>query len=609
MTEPRTVGAGALVVAGAAALSLLGPAAAFGAVGVALALLLGGRVPGGRWAGGVWAVGALAAAAWGGDRAEVLATLLSAMTMHRVGSRALAADRVPVLLSALSLLVAAARRDDPWIAGPVAVHLLATPLALCSARARWTTAVGLGAATWALGAAAFLLAPRVVPPSRDERTGFAEHVELGAMDRLLDDRTVVFRARVMPDAVGELAWRGTALDEFDGGGWRARELRTPVEVTGPRLLPEDASVVEVVSVAPATVLFTTGQVVDLRAEGAELWTDGRGGFRADGARRWRLVSLPPQGVGARVAWDDTAGDLGAATRLPDDLDPRIRELARAVAGEGTPLERVEALRQHLRREYRYTRTPRARGDEQPLATFLFESRAGHCEYFATALAVLARAADVPSRVVNGYSGGELGADGWMVVRESDAHAWVEVWVEGAWRAVDATPASVAEASAPAWSPPLRVQLGGWWEAAVGYGRDEQLGALWSAAQRLDPGAGRTPWRGLAVLAGVGAAIAAASAWAARRTVPRLLDPPSPPLGAVAAAHQRARRALAERGIRPPVGLPPVAAAEWAVEVAPSPATEALHELAWLVYEVELGGAAGADAAVRARELESRARSA
>jgi transglutaminase-like putative cysteine protease len=611
--DPRAVAVGTLLVAGSFAVALLGPVAAV-AAGLAVAVVLGapvvrrvGQHPVSRGAALLLGAALLAASAWGSLRGEVLGTLLSLLTIHRVGARTLLADRVPLALSTLSLLVAVAGRDDALVLGPVLLHAVLLPVALLSTRPGWRGAAGFSASGSILAAVVFVVAPRVTSTTDAELTGFSEAVELGAMDALLDDPTVVFRARVTPDAAATPVWRGRALDSFDGHRWSAPEVRAPVEVVGPRLLPPDAHVVEIEVEEPGVVVFTAGRVVDVRTDGTPLSTDARSGFRAEGARRWRLVALPPLGVDAQVAWGDEPGDLDASLALPPGMDPRVAELAAAVAGEGPPALQLERLAAHLRTSYTYTRTPRDRGDDAPLTTFLFERRAGHCEYFASALAVLARTRGIPTRVVNGYTGGSPRPDGWLEIRGSDAHAWVEAWVDGAWRGVDATPGpSAARVVAPAWTPPLSARVSGWYRTRfLRYGRREQLGALVTASRWIEGGravADRAPWRGLLVLAGVGVAGALLVRRVLRRTVPLVLDPRAPVLDAVARAHLRAREGLAAGGLRPPVSLPPVDAAEWAVRERPGPDTEALLELAWLLYEVHLGGADPRAAAPRARTL-------
>jgi transglutaminase-like putative cysteine protease len=613
----RAVAAGALLLGGLGALSALGPVAAVAAATTAAALaatrwIRGARPPPAVTGAGIAAGGvALGAAGWTGDRAEALGVLLALLAFQRVVARPLLADRVPVVVSTLSLLVAVARRDDPLLLVPVGLHAALLPVALLVARPERAAAAGLSLASLALSGAAFVLAPRLAAEPEVGATGFADGVELGVMDALLDDPTPVFRARIEPAAEEPPYWRGRALDRFDGRAWTAPEPRTPVEVAGPRRLPPDARVVEVEPERAGDVVFTAGRVVDVRTDGAPLTTDGRGGFRAEGVGRWRLVALPPLSVDARPAWDDAAGDLATALELPADLDPRVLALAATVAGEGSPAQQLDRIRAHLRSAYAYTRTPRDAGDVAPLATFLFETRAGHCEYFATALAVLGRARGIPTRVVNGYVGGAPGPDGWLQVRERDAHAWVEAWIDGQWRAVDATPGPAASARfvpSPGARPPLGRWLGrAYQDQILGYDRDDQVRAMLAASRWAEGGrAGAIPWRGLLGLAVAGVALGAVAGILARRAAPLLLDPPPPPPDPVREAWRDARAALAAQGLEPPASLPPVAAAEWIAAARPGDAADALIALAWLRYEIELTGRDPHSVASRAQALADRA---
>jgi transglutaminase-like putative cysteine protease len=130
-------------------------------------------------------------------------------------------------------------------------------------------------------------------------------------------------------------------------------------------------------------------------------------------------------------------------QLPEDLDPRIRELAQTITAEAkTPLEKELRVEAYLKRNYKYTLTLTWNPGNSPLSTFLFEAKSGHCEYFASAMAVRLRAAGVPTRLVNGFLMGEYNPVGdAYIVRQSDAHSWVEVYLpRNGWREFDPTPA-------------------------------------------------------------------------------------------------------------------------------------------------------------------------
>ena len=124
------------------------------------------------------------------------------------------------------------------------------------------------------------------------------------------------------------------------------------------------------------------------------------------------------------------------------LDPRIAELTRGMtAGAESEVQRARAIENHLRHDYGYTMELLKAPVADPLAHFLFERKKGHCEYFASAMAVMLRTQGIPARVVTGFQSGLYNPmTGWQVVRASDAHSWVEAWLVGrGWTTFDPTP--------------------------------------------------------------------------------------------------------------------------------------------------------------------------
>jgi len=120
----------------------------------------------------------------------------------------------------------------------------------------------------------------------------------------------------------------------------------------------------------------------------------------------------------------------------------VLTLARDITSRATsPAEKATMIEEYLRKNYQYTLNLTWPPGQQPLNTFLFEARTGHCEYFASAMAILARAVGIPTRLVNGFQMGEfnpIGSD--YIVRESDAHSWVEAYFpERGWVEYDPTP--------------------------------------------------------------------------------------------------------------------------------------------------------------------------
>jgi membrane protein implicated in regulation of membrane protease activity len=156
-------------------------------------------------------------------------------------------------------------------------------------------------------------------------------------------------------------------------------------------------------------------------------------------------------------------------------------------GEGEPLQRALRLQQHLASSYRYSTDFVGRSGQMPLESFLFDRREGHCEFFATAMVVMLRSQGIPARFVTGFYGGELNAlEGYYIVRQSNAHAWVEAWVPGAgWHLFDPTPATGLPGAEERNLPMLMSQvwdymLFRWDRYVLTFGFEDQLQLLFRA---------------------------------------------------------------------------------------------------------------------------------
>ena len=271
-----------------------------------------------------------------------------------------------------------------------------------------------------------------------------------------------------------------------------------------------------------------------------------------GDRPASVMQLFATPAGGAVA---SAGDSQKLTEMERNhnlllpsVDRRILALARQITAPYTDdYRRARAVENYLRTQYKYSLAPLEREPADPLAHFLFERREGHCEYYASAMAVMLRAVWVPARVATGFLGGTRNPiSGWHVVRASDAHAWVEAWIPGrGWIAFDPTPPAPEASPLLAWS---RLSLWAdafdtfWQEWVLGYDLDRQLtlafqvdrgrrsislrtaGNWWKELEaRLKLGrqaaAGAAPWAALGLLRGAGAAFG--GPWLLRRWRDRL----------------------------------------------------------------------------------------
>lgn len=369
-------------------------------------------------------------------------------------------------------------------------------------------------AVLALTAALFFILPRTaraaferfLKPSLGTPT-FTSEVMLGQVGEIRRQTATVFHARFLDRHIPAMKWRATALSEFDGVRWyssQAHEGRSLRPVDGlVKLLDDDQLRLPGRRFTYEVVLHNTnsdwlliaGKPEYLRVQTPLVVESAATGYRvplaSGGAFRYIVhATLPAAFPVAQL----TPGERNFYLRLPV-VDSRIIELARQItAGARSDAERAARVETWLLRNFRYSLHPLDHEVDDPLAYFLLESRKGHCEYFASAMAVLLRAVWVPSRVVVGYREGSYNSlTGWHVVRASDAHSWVEAWIEGrGWTEYDPTPPDPEQSPSNLWG---RISLWSdalgvfWQEWVLGYDLDRQL----SLAMQVDQSRRRFPW--------------------------------------------------------------------------------------------------------------------
>lgn len=303
-----------------------------------------------------------------------------------------------------------------------------------------------------LALALFLLFPRLPGPlwalpgnGQGGRTGLSSQMSPGDITSLAQSAETAFRVRFdgEPPDRAQLYWRGPVLESFDGRRWRALPDSARRQKAGRPLLqdPADADIYSY-----EIMLEPHHQRWLLPLETPLAWD------AADAALSPARELLSARPVTRRSAWRgrsvvmprfrDAREPEQATREVNAQRNPRSAALAaemRAAAGsDGAYLRSV--LTMFRQQAYYYTLEPPPLGD-RPVDDFLFRTRSGFCEHYASAFALLARAAGIPARVVTGYQGGEPNplADYW-IVRQSDAHAWTEVWLDGYWQRYDPTAA-------------------------------------------------------------------------------------------------------------------------------------------------------------------------
>jgi protein-glutamine gamma-glutamyltransferase len=343
----------------------------------------------------------------------------------------------------------------------------------------------------------FFLLPRVssrylnaYASTNDLSTGFTDRVQLGRIGQIQQSSAVVMHIEIQNDLEGayDLKWRGVALNRFDGKMWSnafAAKLMRPGPDGSYRLTPptNEAASLAVpgrriryrVLMEPlgTNVFFLAGRPQTLKGNYRLLSADTGGAiYNLDTDHpisRYEAESelAEPDEDELRLAPNTVPPGMDEYLKLPP-LDIRISKLAQEItASAPSNYEKAVAVERYLRTRFGYTLDLPAHVPEDPLADFLFERKKGHCEYFASSMAVMLRSLRIPSRLVTGFRTGEFNdLTGQYVVRASNAHSWVEAYFPGSgWVSFDPTPA----ASLPTHSGWWRMQL--YADAAASFWRE------------------------------------------------------------------------------------------------------------------------------------------
>lgn len=357
-----------------------------------------------------------------------------------------------------------------------------SPLAQQLSRALGLTSVLVAIAALVIGGLLFFLIPRFTAGYLSAlnlqptlATGFSDSVTLGQIGQIKKNSAVVMRIRIEGDAsrAEDMHWRGIVLTTFDGTRWFNRSPEAiiispsddgvfrfnatplpPGESYGLRYtaLMEPLGT-DAVFVAPRPVTLR-GHFTDVsgpigtRSRSAYLTIDRTGTiqnpFHNETKVRYEGTSLlpvvPPYDL--RRASADYPEEIKQTYLQLPELDPRVKKLADvAIAKSKNEYDQAANIELYLKTHYAYTLDLRGPKVSDPLAYFLFTRRAGHCEYFASAMTVMLRAEGIPARYVTGFLPGEyndVGGD--YIIRASDAHTWVEVFFPGyGWMTFDPTP--------------------------------------------------------------------------------------------------------------------------------------------------------------------------
>ncbi|MGN6107630.1 MAG: transglutaminase TgpA family protein [Kofleriaceae bacterium] len=494
--------------------------------------------------------------------------------------------------------------------------------------------------------------------------GFSDGVKLGGHGVIKSDPTVVMRVEIDGAHGGRdrppIHWRGVAFDRYRDGQWsrtpgspytrqtleqgRARDRRFLLwahRAVPARQIDELAAtaVKQEIWLEPldSNVLFGASNprileyahTLRSRRQPAERNDEIR--LEHGSTIHYTVYSelAPPPVDELRAASGPLPAGFGVYTELPPEITPETRALARQItAGLTTSYDKAVAIQRYLGEHLRYTLELADPGRIEPVHHFLFDRKEGHCEYFASAFAVLARAADppIPVRQVNGFLGGEWNEyQGYVAVRAGDAHSWAEVFFPGvgdggAWVTFDPTPAggdrlgrggSGWRARLGRFLDTLRFQWSKW---VIEYDLASQLALFKSIGRALEGAAVAVKLALVAAAAWVVerwwafAPLLAGGAWLwlrrrRRRPARDRGEPRAAPRGrtTIGELFDQATRSLARAGIQRERGVTPRELADQMIARG-APAAEPMRELVELYYAAEWGGRRDAPAEARAFEV-------
>jgi protein-glutamine gamma-glutamyltransferase len=341
-------------------------------------------------------------------------------------------------------------------------------------------------------------------------TGFSNEVRLGGIGQIQQSSAVVMHVQIlsgkMPD---DVKWRGIALANFDGQRWWNAADTPTLQSLGGSTLDLTRTVPSAFYLGAMRVprLATMSYRVVMEPTGLNLFFLAPVPLTLNGDYRFVAVSQDgsvfanmndgemPQAVSVYTAEadardpDQIVHDSNSRNYPPrvsnlylqlPHVDSRVRELARSItAASGSNYARARAIENYLRSHFSYTLELPGVTERDPLASFLFQRKRGHCEYFASSMAIMLRTLGIPARVVNGFRGGEYNAlTGKYIVRERDAHSWVEAYFpEFGWVTFDPTPSGTATTSVAGLSS-LELYLdavrGVWREWVINYDFSHQV---------------------------------------------------------------------------------------------------------------------------------------
>jgi len=302
----------------------------------------------------------------------------------------------------------------------------------------------------------FIILPRIaplwtMPDENTPKTGFSEDLSPGDLSQLVRNHEAAFRVSFTDEkpAASELYWRGLVLNAFDGRTWsHAKETNQAKIEKNYSSSSKKTNYQVILEPHGHRWLFSLGQVINVKSDQISFNVTNENLIKSQEIIRQRLdYQVTSQLFDDRRPEFSTKDenlsedDLNFYTKLPKLGNPQTRAMVSEWLRQGlSPQNIITEMQKKIASEFSYTLQPPGLGNN-PIDDFLFLTKRGFCEHFASSFAYVMRSANIPARVVVGYQGGIWNEiENYLLVSQADAHAWVEVWINNHWQRIDPTAA-------------------------------------------------------------------------------------------------------------------------------------------------------------------------
>ena len=289
-----------------------------------------------------------------------------------------------------------------------------------------------------LAIAIFIILPRVEYPFFDflnnektTLTGFSDKISLGDVSEIQQDNSVIFRAKMRKIHPNSLYWRGVVLDKFDGKMWikTNKESKKHINITSNSQLIKQTIYIEPYY---GKYLFTLDKPLKVELKKSSMDRNLTVKYFENIYKRIRynVYSIPAKYIFEKNIYKKNF------LKTPNNISEKLLNFANSLHDKDN-FKTIENIKNYfLSNNFQYSLSKLPITDN-PIETFLFKTKKGNCEYFASSFALLLRLTGIPSRIIAGYQGGQYSdIGGYYIVRQKDAHVWTEAYIDKKWIRID-----------------------------------------------------------------------------------------------------------------------------------------------------------------------------